>query len=84
MKVGGAGTGERCHAAEGLSGATPAATFPRVGSLIDLAPAGRLFAAIATLTDMSAKAGVVLDGLSTRAAAPTPAARARKTRRARA
>ena len=40
-------------AAEGMAGTAAAAALRRVRSLADQAPSGRLFAAIATLTEMS-------------------------------
>ena len=47
---------ELCFAAEGLSGTAAASSLRRLGSLMQQAPAGRLFGAIATLSDMSVKA----------------------------
>jgi hypothetical protein len=47
---------ELCFAAEGLSGTAAASSLRRLGSLMEAAPSGRLFGAIATLSDMSAKA----------------------------
>jgi len=46
-------SGEFSFAAAGLSGTAASATLRRVGSFADAAPSGRLFDAIATLTDMS-------------------------------
>ena len=45
-----------CYAAEGMAGTAATAGLRRLTSLIDAAPSGRLFAAISTLTEMSAKA----------------------------
>ncbi len=45
--------GEFSFAAGGMAGTAASAALRRVGSLADAAPSGRLFAAIATLTDMS-------------------------------
>lgn len=47
---------ELCYAAEGLSGSASAAALRRVGSLASSAPAGRMFGAIATLTELSSDA----------------------------
>ena len=47
---------ELCFAAEGLSGTAAASSLRRLGSLMQQAPSGRLFNAIATLSEMSAKA----------------------------
>ena len=47
---------ELCFAAEGLSGTAAASSLRRLGSLMQQAPSGRLFNAIATLSDMSVKA----------------------------
>ena len=47
---------ELCFAAEGLSGTAAASSLRRLGSLMQQAPSGRLFGAIATLSDMSLKA----------------------------
>lgn len=52
---------ELCYAAEGLSGTAAASSLRRLGSLMDQAPTGRLFSAIATLTDLSAKAAKALE-----------------------
>jgi hypothetical protein len=43
-------------AAEGMAGTSGASALRKVRSLADQAPAGRLFSAISTLTDMSARA----------------------------
>lgn len=50
-----------CFAAEGMAGTAGASSLRRLHSLADAAPAGRLFAAITTLTDMSAKATRALE-----------------------
>ena len=47
---------ELCFAAEGLSGIAAASSLRRLGSLMQQAPSGRLFNAIATLSEMSVKA----------------------------
>lgn len=52
---------ELCYAAEGLSGTAAASSLRRLGNLMDQAPSGRLFSAIATLTDLSAKAAKALE-----------------------
>jgi hypothetical protein len=52
---------ELCFAAEGMAGTAAAASLRRLSSLVDAAPAGRLFAAITTLTDMSSKATRALE-----------------------
>jgi hypothetical protein len=52
---------ELCYAAEGLSGTAAASSLRRLGGLMDQAPTGRLFSAIATLTDLSAKAAKALE-----------------------
>ena len=52
---------ELCFAAEGLSGAAAAASLRRLGSIMEQAPSGRLFGAISTLSDMSAKAAAALE-----------------------
>lgn len=43
-----------CFAAEGMAATAAAASLRRLGTLAEAAPAGRLFAAITTLSDMSA------------------------------
>ena len=53
--------GELCGAAEGLSGTAATASLRRLGSIMEQAPSGRLFAAISTLSDMSAKAAKALE-----------------------
>jgi hypothetical protein len=50
------GTDAFSFAAQGMAGVAAAAALQRVRSLADAAPAGRLFTAIATLTDMSRRA----------------------------
>ena len=57
--------GELCFAAEGLSGTAASASLRKLGSIMEDAPSGRLFGAISTLSDMSAKAARALeDGAS--------------------
>ena len=53
--------GELCFAAEGLSGTAASASLRAIGSLSERAPSGRLFGAISTLSDMSAKAALALE-----------------------
>lgn len=48
-------------AAEGMAGTAGSAALRQVRSLADHAPAGRLFASIATLTDMSKRAEAQLE-----------------------
>ena len=50
-----------CFAAEGMAGTAGASSLRRLQSLAAAAPAGRLFAAITTLTEMSAKATRALE-----------------------
>ena len=52
---------ELCFAAEGMAGAAGAASLRRLSGLAASAPPGRLFGAIATLTDMSARATQTLE-----------------------
>ncbi len=52
---------ELCFAAEGMAGTAAASSLRRLSSLMDHAPAGRLFGAIATLTEMSQKATCALE-----------------------
>ena len=52
---------ELCFAAEGMSGTAAASSLRKLGSLASSAPPGRLFGAIATLSDMSAKAARALE-----------------------
>src|SRR5260221_8927793 len=47
------GLSELCFAAEGMAGSAGASALRRVRSLADVAPSGRLFGAIATLSDLS-------------------------------
>jgi len=61
MTVRGGLLNELCFAAEGLSGTAAASSLRRLGSLMDAAPSGRFFGAIATLSDMSAKATRALE-----------------------
>jgi hypothetical protein len=56
MKLGRSTINELCHAAEGLSGTAAASSLRKLGSIMELAPSGRLFGAISTLSDTSAKA----------------------------
>lgn len=53
--------GELCFAAEGFSGTAASASLRKLGSIMDHAPSGRLFGAISTLSDMSAKAARALE-----------------------
>jgi hypothetical protein len=55
------GVSELCFAAEGMSGTAAASSLRRLGSLMSAAPSGRLFGAISTLSDMSAKASKALE-----------------------
>lgn len=52
---------ELCYAAEGMSGTAGASSLRKLGSLMKAAPSGRLFGAISTLSDMSAKASRALE-----------------------
>ncbi|MCA3572482.1 MAG: hypothetical protein IOC86_01095 [Aestuariivirga sp.] len=52
---------ELCFAAEGLSGTAAAASLRKLGSIMERAPSGRLFGAIATLSDLSARAALALE-----------------------
>jgi len=52
---------ELCFAAEGMAGTAAASSLRRLSGLAGAAPAGRLFGAIATLSDMSAKAARALE-----------------------
>jgi hypothetical protein len=61
MKVGRSTISELCYAAEGMSGTAAASSLRKLGSLMELAPSGRLFGAISTLSDMSAKAARALE-----------------------
>ena len=61
MKVGRGTVNELCFAAEGMSGTAAATSLRRLGSLMEAAPAGRLFGAISTLSEMSAKATKALE-----------------------
>ena len=61
MKTGRGSVTELCYAAEGLSGTAAATSLRRLGSLMEQAPAGRLFGAISTLSDMSARAARALE-----------------------
>lgn len=47
------GLGEFCFAAEGMAGTAGASALRKVRSLAEAAPSGRLFGAIATLSDLS-------------------------------
>jgi len=61
MKAGRGMLGELCFAAEGLSGTAAASSLRKLGSIMETAPSGRLFGAISTLSDMSAKAARALE-----------------------
>ena len=61
MKAGRGMLGELCFAAEGLSGTAAATSLRKLGSIMESAPSGRLFGAISTLSDMSAKAARALE-----------------------
>ncbi|MCB1380280.1 MAG: hypothetical protein KDK89_18215 [Alphaproteobacteria bacterium] len=50
-----------CFAAEGMAGTAAATSLRRLQTLAEAAPAGRLFSAITTLTEMSAKATRALE-----------------------
>jgi hypothetical protein len=52
---------EICFAAEGLSGTAAAASLRKLGTIMERAPSGRLFGAIATLSDLSARAALSLE-----------------------
>jgi hypothetical protein len=52
---------ELCFAAEGMSGTAAATSLRKLGRLVEQAPTGRLFGAIATLADMSAMAARALE-----------------------
>ena len=53
MAAGRDGLSEICFAAEGMAGTAGASSLRRVRSLADAAPSGRLFGAIATLSDLA-------------------------------
>lgn len=61
MKAGRGLIDELCFAAEGLSGTAASATLRTLGSIMERAPSGRLFDAISTLCDTSAKAAQALE-----------------------
>ena len=61
MKAGRGMLSELCFAAEGLSGTAASSSLRKLGSIMDSAPTGRLFGAISTLSDMSAKAARALE-----------------------
>ena len=61
MKAGRGMLGELCFAAEGLSGTAASSSLRKLGSIMESAPSGRLFGAITTLSDMSAKATRALE-----------------------
>ena len=61
MKAGRGMLGELCFAAEGLSGTAASSSLRKLGSIMESAPSGRLFGAISTLSDMSAKAAKALE-----------------------
>ncbi|MBI2718209.1 MAG: hypothetical protein HY245_01620 [Rhizobiales bacterium] len=52
--------GEICFAAEGMAGSAAASALRRLRSLADQAPSGRMFQAIATLTEMSKRSEALL------------------------
>ena len=52
---------ELCFAAEGMAGTAAATSLRRLSSLMEAAPAGRLFGAITTLSETSAKAARALE-----------------------
>ncbi len=55
---------ELCFAAEGMSGTAAASSLRKLGSLMNAAPSGRLFGAISTLSELSAKATKSLEDSS--------------------
>jgi hypothetical protein len=61
MRAGRSMMDELCYAAEGLSGTASASALRKLGSIMELAPSGRLFGAISTLSDMSARAAQALE-----------------------
>ncbi|WP_395685647.1 hypothetical protein [Aestuariivirga sp.] len=61
MKAGHGKINEICFAAEGLSGTAAAASLRKLGRLMEVAPSGRLFNAIATLSETSSRAGIALE-----------------------
>ena len=61
MKAGRGMLSELCFAAEGLSGTAASSSLRKLGSVMERAPSGRLFDAISTLSDMSAKAARALE-----------------------
>jgi hypothetical protein len=61
MKVGRSTINELCYAAEGLSGTAASSSLRKLGSIMERAPSGRLFGAISTLSDMSARAALALE-----------------------
>ncbi|WP_373506193.1 hypothetical protein [Aestuariivirga sp.] len=61
MTLGRGSVSELCYAAEGMSGTAAASSLRKLGSLASSAPTGRLFGAISTLSDMSAKATKALE-----------------------
>lgn len=69
MKNGQVSISELCHAAEGLSGTAASGALSKIGTLMQRAPAGRHFAAIATLASISRKAAVALEAGGTRLSA---------------
>lgn len=62
---------ELSFAVEGMAGSAAAAALRRVRSLADQAPSGRLFSAIATLTEMSRRAETELEAGNAAAALQT-------------
>lgn len=78
MRAGHGKVNEICFAAEGLSGTAAAASLRRLGHLMERAPSGRLFSAIATLSESSSRAGLALEaGGASLATANEQQARAR-------
>ena len=61
MKAGRGMLSELCFAAEGLSGTAASSSLRKLGSIMESAPTGRLFGALSTLSDMSAKAARALE-----------------------
>jgi hypothetical protein len=64
MKVGLNAIDELCYAAEGLSGTAAASSLRKLASIMERAPTGRLFGAISTLSDMSARTAEALEEAS--------------------
>jgi hypothetical protein len=64
MNMGSSTINELCHAAEGLSGTAAASSLRELASIMERAPSGRLFGAISTLSDMSARTARTLEEAS--------------------